>query len=111
MRETKCLAFRVTRAAVGGPFADFPGVLRLSSRGVRKVLARTNCVLVLAALGARTKWVYGNPWPFLVGIRRSPAYHVDYTTGPKGLICGVSLFNSTEDVVRGVQGAEVEEPV
>ena len=25
------------------------------------------------------KWVYGNPWPFLVGIRRIPAYHVDYT--------------------------------
>jgi len=30
----KCLAFRVTCAAVGGPFADFPGVLRLSSRGI-----------------------------------------------------------------------------
>jgi len=30
----KCLAFRVTCALVGGPFADFPGVLRLSSRGV-----------------------------------------------------------------------------
>jgi len=30
----KCLAFRVTCAAVGGPFADLPGVLRLSSRGV-----------------------------------------------------------------------------
>ncbi len=26
------------------------------------------------------KWVYGNPWPLLVGIRRIPAYHVDYTT-------------------------------
>ncbi len=28
------------------------------------------------------KWVYGNPWPLLVGIRRIPAYHVDYTTDP-----------------------------
>ncbi len=28
------------------------------------------------------KWVYGNPLTFLVGIRRIPAYHVDYTTGP-----------------------------
>ncbi len=27
------------------------------------------------------KWVYGNPLTFLVGIRRIPAYHVDYTTG------------------------------
>ncbi len=27
------------------------------------------------------KWVYGNPLAFLVGIRRIPAYHVDYTTG------------------------------
>ncbi len=26
------------------------------------------------------KWVYGNPLTFLVGIRRIPAYHVDYTT-------------------------------
>ena len=26
------------------------------------------------------KWVYGNPGAFLVGIRRIPAYHVDYTT-------------------------------
>ncbi len=26
------------------------------------------------------KWVYGNPLAFLVGIRRIPAYHVDYTT-------------------------------
>ncbi len=26
------------------------------------------------------KLVYGNPWPLLVGIRRIPAYHVDYTT-------------------------------
>ncbi len=26
------------------------------------------------------KWVYGNPWPWLVGIRRIPAYHVNYTT-------------------------------
>jgi len=30
----KFLAFRVTCAAVGGPFEDVPGVLRLSSRGV-----------------------------------------------------------------------------
>ncbi len=28
------------------------------------------------------KWVYANPCPSLVGIRRIPAYHVDYTTGP-----------------------------
>ncbi len=27
------------------------------------------------------KWVYANPCPSLVGIRRIPAYHVDYTTG------------------------------
>ncbi len=27
------------------------------------------------------RWVYGNPLTFLVGIRRIPAYHVDYTTG------------------------------
>ncbi len=26
------------------------------------------------------KWVYGNPWPLLVGISRIPAYNVDYTT-------------------------------
>ncbi len=26
------------------------------------------------------KWVYANPCPSLVGIRRIPAYHVDYTT-------------------------------
>ncbi len=26
------------------------------------------------------KWVYANPLPSLVGIRRIPAYHVDYTT-------------------------------
>ncbi len=26
------------------------------------------------------KWVYGNLLTFLVGIRRIPAYHVDYTT-------------------------------
>ena len=26
------------------------------------------------------KWVYANPGAFLVGIRRIPAYHVDYTT-------------------------------
>ncbi len=26
------------------------------------------------------KWVYGNPLTFLVGIRRIPAYLVDYTT-------------------------------
>ncbi len=26
------------------------------------------------------KWVYGNPWPLLVGVSRMPAYHVDYTT-------------------------------
>jgi len=32
--SAKGLAFRVTCAAVGGPFEDFPGVLRLSSRGV-----------------------------------------------------------------------------
>jgi len=52
-----CLAFRVTCAAVGGPFEDFPGVLRLSSRGVWNVLAaRTNFVLVLATLGERTKF-------------------------------------------------------
>ncbi len=24
------------------------------------------------------KWVYGNPWPWLVGIGRIPVYHVDY---------------------------------
>ncbi len=29
------------------------------------------------------KWVYGNPLTFLVGIRRIPAYHVDYTTGSR----------------------------
>ncbi len=28
------------------------------------------------------KWVYANPLPSLVGIRRIPAYHVDYTTAP-----------------------------
>ncbi len=26
------------------------------------------------------KWVYANPWPSLVDIRRIPAYHIDYTT-------------------------------
>ncbi len=29
------------------------------------------------------KLVYGSPWPFPVGIRHIPAYHVDYTTGLK----------------------------
>ncbi len=27
------------------------------------------------------KWIYANPWPSLVVIRRKPAYKVDYTTG------------------------------
>ncbi len=26
------------------------------------------------------KWVYANPWHSFVGIRRIPAYHVEYTT-------------------------------
>ncbi len=37
------------------------------------------------------KWVYGNPLTFLVGIRRIPAYHVDYTTGYQGLLRGNKL--------------------
>ncbi len=47
------------------------------------------------------KWVYGNPLTFLVGIRRIPAYHVDYTTGvpvtnqAKQLIDDLSYTNYT----------------
>ncbi len=37
------------------------------------------------------KWVYGNPLTFLVGIRRIPAYHVDYTT------VFMSSFSETAD--------------
>ncbi len=37
------------------------------------------------------KWVYGNPLTFLVGIRRIPAYHVDYTTGCVGVGVGVGV--------------------
>ncbi len=38
------------------------------------------------------KWVYGNPWPLLVGIRRIPVYHVDYTTGPTSCLIVTLLF-------------------
>ncbi len=37
------------------------------------------------------KWVYGNPLTFLVGIRRIPTYHVDYTTG-EGEWCGTGAY-------------------
>ncbi len=35
------------------------------------------------------KWVYANPCPSLVGIRRIPAYHVDYTTGKDGTFLSI----------------------
>ncbi len=50
------------------------------------------------------KWVYGNPLTFLVGIRRIPAYHVDYTTGTND--CAVaqahslSAFSEEQTVLR-----------
>ena len=40
------------------------------------------------------KWVYGNPGAFLVGIRRIPAYHVDYTTGDVFIISLARSFSS-----------------
>ncbi len=38
------------------------------------------------------KWVYANPWPSLVGVRRMLAYHVDYTTEPIPLLCVVRRY-------------------
>ncbi len=40
------------------------------------------------------KWVYGNPLTFLVGIRRIPAYHVDYTT-VSVCVCTVGISHLT----------------
>ncbi len=58
------------------------------------------------------KWVYGNPWPFLVGIRCIPAYHVDYTTGLEwcGLLvdyCDVfiSCLDSHSDGTHSLQSS------
>ncbi len=40
------------------------------------------------------KWVYANPCPSLVGIRRIPAYHVDYTTACKDS----PIYSSTSNI-------------
>ncbi len=42
------------------------------------------------------KSVYANPWPSLVGIRRIPAYHVDYTTARK-------LIKKTKKIHNDIQ--------
>ncbi len=44
------------------------------------------------------KWVYRNPWPLLVGIRRIPAYHVDYTTAFIQIAC-IKLIKVTKTFI------------
>ncbi len=53
------------------------------------------------------KWVYGNPLTFLVGIRRIPAYHVDYTTVCNTCCSIDSVRNYSESLCARAGLAEV----